>query len=107
MKDAGLFQRILSFEPFCISKGRWIAMIGAAHDPAWYSEQGRRTVLLNRSAGSPLRLAKSDAFTATVICDEYNAGSFHGLAKGGLVSQSNRDFPINDFCSSDRGYADF
>jgi hypothetical protein len=54
-----------------------------------------------------LRLPKSYAFTATVILNENNAGSFQRLAKGCLISERDWNLPVNNFCSPDRRYSDF
>jgi hypothetical protein len=48
-----------------------------------------------------LGLAKSDAFPAVIVFDEFNAGGFQRSAQRGLVSERYRDFPINDLRPTD------
>jgi hypothetical protein len=69
--------------------------------------RGRATQLKLFGAGSPLRLPKTYAFTAAVILNENNAGSFQRLAKRCLIRERNWDLPVNHFCSPDRRYPDF
>jgi hypothetical protein len=54
-----------------------------------------------------LRLPKSNAFTAAIILNEDNAGSFQCLTKRCLVGERNWNFPVHNFCSPDRRYSDF
>ncbi len=54
-----------------------------------------------------MRLPKTYAFTAAVILNENNAGSFQRLAKRCLIRERNWDLPVNHFCSPDRRYPDF
>ena len=63
--------------------------------------------VMNTSLASPLRLPKTYAFTAAVILNENNAGSFQRLAKRCLIRERNWDLPVNHFCSPDRRYPDF
>jgi len=58
-------------------------------------------------SGPPLRLPKSNAFTAAIILNEDNAGSFQCLTKRCLVGERNWNFPVHNFCSPDRRYSDF
>jgi hypothetical protein len=57
--------------------------------------------------GSPLRLPKSYAFTAAIILNEDNAGSFQRLSKRCLVGERNGNFAVHNLCSPDRRYANF
>jgi|SRR5215472_7339851 len=58
-------------------------------------------------ADSPLRPPKSYAFTAAIIINENNAGSFQRLTKRCLVDERNWNFPVHNLCSPDRRYSDF
>jgi hypothetical protein len=48
-----------------------------------------------------LRLAKSNAFSAAVIVDEFNAGGLQRSAQRGFIRERCWDFPIDDLWSSD------
>jgi hypothetical protein len=52
-------------------------------------------------------LAKSNAFSAAIILNEYYASSFQSPAQCGFVGERYRDLPINDLRPTDGCYADF
>jgi hypothetical protein len=50
---------------------------------------------------------KSDAFSSTIVLDEFNASAFQRSAQCGFVSEGHGDFSINDFRPTDSCYANF
>ncbi len=53
-----------------------------------------------------LRLPKADAFSSTVILDEFNPGAFKRAADGRFIRQGNWNFPLDDLGPPYRGHAD-
>jgi hypothetical protein len=82
MGDFGIFEHSLAFTP---------------------ESSPLRSSFLLESLGH----AKSDALSATIILDEFNASSFQRLAQCGFVRERYWDFPINDLRPTDGCYADF
>ena len=54
-----------------------------------------------------LRLAKSNAFSAAIIVDDFNAGGLQRSAQRGFIREGCWDFPIDDLDPTDSRYPDF
>jgi hypothetical protein len=50
-----------------------------------------------------LRFPKADAFSSSVICDEFNPSAFKRAADGGFIRMGNRNLPLNDLGPACRG----
>ena len=62
-----------------------------------------KTIVVSWVSGAP----KSDAFTGTIILDEFYASGFKRSAQRSFVSGRYWDFPVNDLHPTNSCYADF